>query len=114
MYERKMARKENRAIKKYNKYEEKAENASSERRRERYKQKAAVGQAKVESISRIGQDYYSLDKKERRKISRGYAVVQTLNVLTAPSLVGYGVVSYANRAHASNRTQRKARERENR
>ena len=111
-YEKKMARKEKRAIKKYEKNAEKAKETTSERKKEKYEEKSAKARAKVESISETGQKYYSLDRKERRKIDRGYAAVKVLTVLASPALPVYAGVSYANRMHASNRVDKKAREKQ--
>lgn len=82
-YEKHMARKEKHAIKKYEKLAEKRDNAKSERKKDRLDTKAAKAQAKVEMISEMGQKYSSLDAKQQKKISRGYAWTRTTSVLAA-------------------------------
>lgn len=77
--EKRMAKKEKRAIKEYNKATEKANATDNARKKVKLEDKARKIQTLVERIAEQGAKYYSLDEKERRKISRGYGIASTLN-----------------------------------
>ena len=99
-YEKKMARKEKRAINKYEKYSKKKDSSKKESGKNKYEKKMQKARAKVESISELGQKYYSLDKTQRKKISRGYAATRVVGTMVLPfslpvSVVGSGVIANA-------------------
>ena len=71
-FEKDMAFKENRSIKKANKYSVKADKTNNERRKERLSDKAQSAKDIADRIANSGKKYYSLDSKDQKTISRGY------------------------------------------
>ena len=87
-FEKHMARKEKKLTKKADKLEEKAEKTDKDKRKDRLQDKASNYRAKLDSIESTAKKYYDLDKKEKRKVDRGYAAVNTMVWMSSLRLVG--------------------------
>lgn len=116
-FERQMARKEEKALKKANKLAEKSENVKSASRKERLENRSNKAKAVADNIANKGMKYYELDKKEQRKISNGYARAKfysTMRLLTSDA-EDYNVINkgYADRG-AEAKAMRKIDEEYNR